>query len=420
MDALRTKASEIEQKSAELLKLFEMTKVDKIDPETGGPVYGMDDSMREEVRKRESELKTLNEQYQALQLVDIKERALQTLNDVRSPDYRYAPPTGGSAPLTLADYDRGVSEGKSLGQQVYDSIEFKQSAVNRGRFGVYLPDFDMKTLLSTGAGFAPPNPRGPRLVDYALRRPVVADLVPQDTTDSAVIYWMEETTFNNASATVSESGVKPESQLEYTERSANVTKIAAWIPVTEEQLQDVPGMQGLIEGRLRMMILLTEETQLLTGNGTSPNLRGFLNATGIQTQAMGADTAADAVFKAFTKVRWTGYAEPSGVVMHPNDWEPIRLLKTTTNEYIWGHPAVVGPDTLFGKPVIITNAITEGTALTGDFLLYSHISRKLGLRVDISDSHSDYFIYNKLAVRAEERLSLEIFRGAAFCKVTGI
>lgn len=419
MDALRTKASEIEQKSAELLKLFEMTKVDKIDAETGGPVYGMDDAMREEVRKRESELKTLNEQYQALQLIDIKDRALQSLNDVRSPDHRYPNPIG-SAPLTLADYNRSTAEGKSLGEQVYDSIEFKQSKTNRGRFGVDLPGFDMKTLLSTGAGFAPANNRGPKLVDYALRRPVVADLVPQDTTDASVIYWMEETTFNNASATVSESGVKPESQLEYTERSANVTKIATWIPVTEEQLADVPGMQALIEGRLRMMILLTEETQLLTGNGTAPNLRGYLNATGIQTQALGADTSPDAIFKAFTKVRWTGYAEPSGVVIHPNDWEPIRLLKASDGQYIWGHPAVVGPDTLFGKAVVVTNAITEGTALTGDFVLYSHISRKLGLRVDISDSHSDYFIYNKLAVRAEERLSLEIYRGAAFCKITGI
>jgi len=37
-----------------------------------------------------------------------------------------------------------------------------------------------------------------------------------------------------------------------------------------------------------------------------------------------------------------------------------------------------------------------------------------------SDSHSDFFIYNKLMVRAEIRVALAVFREEAFCQVMGV
>jgi HK97 family phage major capsid protein len=313
---------------------------------------------------------------------------------------------------------------KSLGELVTDHPAFKAGhKASNPRFSLNIENADMKTLMTTTAGWAPPNNRTANVVLSAQRRPVVADLIPQDNAapGQAAVKYMEETTATNAAATVAEGGTKAESALALTERTQPNEWIATWIPVTRQQLEYVPQAQAYINNRLTLFLAQTEEIQLLTGTGTTPQLQGFYTKSGIQTAARGADTEPDAIFKMMNKLRGStglGFVEPSGIVMDPLDWEQVRLLRTTEGMYIWGNPADAGPERMWGLPVIITAAATENTVLIGDFALFSHITRGLGIQIDVSDSHSTYFVENKLAVRAEESLSLEIYRAAAFGTVT--
>jgi hypothetical protein len=262
--------------------------------------------------------------------------------------------------------------------------------------------------------------RLPGIVPSAQEDRTVADLLLQGTTDNNTLSIVTETTFTNAAATVAEAAAKPESTLDFTRTTLVVEKIATWIPATDELLEDVAGIRSYIENRLIFMVKRHEEVQLLTGTGTTPQIRGLNNATGIQTQAKGADPTPDAVYKAMTKIRNTGFAEPTFYVTHPNDWQDVKLLRTADGIYIWGSPsAPEGPDRIWGLEVRVTTAQTENTGLVGS-REYAQIFRRKGITVTASTEHASYFINNLVALLAEERLTLAIYRGAAFCTVTGI
>lgn len=401
----------IETKSQELDTFFKSHTVD-------GQIKMTEDEVKE-VRDRNDELGEATKRWESLREQDsIFQKNRDRLRMMDTPQHQVPFPVGGKDGAEEKRFTKSIGE-RFIEAEAFKSIKGQHSDYHR--YAVEIEDhFDsVKTTMTTSAGFAAPNNRTDIRVGYALRRPVVADLIPQDPTTLSAIKYMEETTFTNSAAAVAENASKPESALAWTERTVPVEVIATYLPVTNQQLDDVPGIRGIIDNRLSLMLMLVEENQLLNGSGSTPQLTGFYNKSGVQTQAKGSDPVPDAIYKAFTKVRHTGFAEPTGVVLHPNDWQDIRLLTTTDGIYIWGNPSEAGPERIWGKPVIVTTAATENTGLTGDFQLYSHISRRMAIRIVVGTINDD-LIKNKQTVLAEERLSLEIYRAAAFCTITSI
>lgn len=333
----------------------------------------------------------------------------------------------GTAPGTERGDDRDARRGqaKSLGDLFVNSAAFKEKAGSSGPEATL--DIDpmammrpRNTLMETGAGWAPETTRSGLVVPDAQRPVQVTDLIPSFTWGQSAYVYMEETTFTNNAAETAEGGTYGEAALVLTERTSPVRKITVWLPVTDEQLEDVPGARGYIDARLRFMLQQRLDGQILTGNGTAPNLEGINNVTGIQTQALGADPVPDAVYKAMTKVRVTGRATPNAAIFHPNDWQGVRLLRTTDGIYIWGNPSDSGPERIWGVQVVQSDAQTENTAVVGDFANYALLPVRRGIDVQITNSHASDFINGKQAIRADMRAALVFTRPAAFATVTGI
>lgn len=411
MKTVKELQGEIEAKQKELAEIFEKSKT-TVDGEAR---YNLTPAQAEDVKHRNDELTDLGKELdEAKKLDDIYQANAKAIREANRPATNLPINQGKGA-------QEPRREVKTLGQMFVESDAFK-GAKSKKHIDFMAPEFDYlqaKTLMETAAGFAPQSVRIGRVVEYAHRRPMVADLIPQTPFDQAAVVYMEETTFTNNAAARLEGGSAGESALAYTERSKTIREVATFLPVTEIQLEDVGQVQSLIDNRLMMMLDLAEETQLLSGSDVAPELGGLLTLV-TQAQAKGADPTPDAVYKGMTKVRATGFAEPSAIVFHPNDWQDIRLLRTTEGIYIWGSPSEAGPERIWGLPAVITTAMTENTALLGDFQMYSEIFRRRGANIKVSDSHSDYFIKGKLAIRADKRLALAIYRLTAFCEITGI
>jgi HK97 family phage major capsid protein len=317
----------------------------------------------------------------------------------------------------------GTPKRKTLGQLITASRPFKDSLATGSPAKGIVEGFgfqDLKTLFQTSAGWAPESTRVPGLVIDAVTRPIqLMDLIPPGSTEQAAVVYMEETTRTHASAERAENAAYAESQFALTERSSTVRSIGTSIPVTDEQLQDVAGVQSYLEGRLVFGNRQRFDSQVLNGDGSAPNLEGILNKSGIQTQAKGGDTVPDAIYKAMTLVRVTGRAFPNAVVLHPNDWQGVRLLRTADGIYIWGSPSEAGPERIWGVRVVQSDAITENTGLVGDFLNFCQMFERRGMEVLVGYVDDD-FLDGRQTIRAGFRVAFVIYRAAAFCTVTSI
>lgn len=405
---LKQLSEEIAEKSKIIGQVFEEAGPDK-DLSKVKCLEGDNNAKVEKIKAINAELDDLHKDYEELNSVFKTRKAADEVAGFK-----------GELPLSKP----GESEQKSIGKLFVESAAFKSKGAT-----ATLP-IDLKTIVRTGAGWAPESVRLPRVELYPLRTLRVADIFPTYTTGQAAIKYMEETTHTNNAAEIAEetNAAAPtaygEAAIAMTERSATVEKISVWIPVTDEQLADVEGIEDFINGRLIYMIRNRLDGQLVAGDGNTPNLKGVLNATSIQSQALGSDVKPDAIFKAMTKVRGTtagtGFTEPSGILFHPNDWQDIRLLRTEDGIYIFGNPTEAGPERMWGVPVIITSAETENTACVGDFANYAGLYVRSGVEVQITNSHGELFTAGVQAIRATMRCAAVYFRGTAFCKVTGL
>jgi HK97 family phage major capsid protein len=334
---------------------------------------------------------------------------------------------------------------KSVGDEFVNSPEFK--SLQGGRNGANMAAPYVTNTVLTAAGYNVKDvysalPTGtPGSFGTIQRDPIVVppmrtkrvrDLFPVRTTTAAVIEYFRMTGFTNNAGAVADRnndntnfGVKPQSSFSFVGEQAPVRTIAHWEAAHRNVLADEPQLRSIIDNELMYGLRLQEDAQILSGDGTGENLTGVLSTTGIQEYAWsdGAvdpvpDTKADAIRRAAT-LSFLAYYEPTGVVLHPNDWEDIELAKDTNGQYLVAVSVALGGEPrLWRIPVVETPAIPEGTALVGAFGTGAQLYDREQASIRISEQHADFFVRNAIVVLAEQRLALAVKRPEAFVKVT--
>lgn len=261
------------------------------------------------------------------------------------------------------------------------------------------------------------------MVDPVTRRMTVRDLLTPGRTGSNAIQYPVESGFVNNAATVSETTAptKPQSDIKFDIRTVSVTTIAHWLLATRQILDDVPMLQSYIDGRLRYGLAYVEENQLLNGAGTGTDLNGiYTQATAFAAGSvvLGAGSTNIDVLRIAMLQGALAELPATGHVLNPIDWAMIEVTKDAAGGYIIGNPVGQLAPTLWGLPVVATQAMASGAFLTGAFRLGAQIFDRMDARVEISTEDSDNFRKNLVTILAEERLALAVYRPEAFVKGT--
>jgi hypothetical protein len=307
---------------------------------------------------------------------------------------------------------------KSLGTLVREDVGDGGFFTKGGNYVRTFQHFDVKTLMTTSAGWAPEAMRIPRIAEFAHRPIQVTDLFPMNPTTQYAVPYMEETTSTNTAQETTEGSSALEATIAGTARSVTVQNIPVYMRVTEQQLDDVEIISGLIDTRLRFFVQQRFDSQLINGNGVAPNILGLLAAS-IGSQARGTDPIPDCLYKGATQVRVTGRAVPSAHVVHPDNWSNVRLMRTTDGVYIWGSPSEAGPMRMFGVPVVEADVMPLNTSVVGDFTNMAAVWIRRGVEVEVGWINDD-FVKGIRAIKASLRACLTVYRPAAFVACTDL
>jgi hypothetical protein len=360
-------------------------------------------------------------------------------------EFAKAPAGTPLAQVDAAEQGQLRMQSKSLWERWRDSEEWQEmkaagfrSLAAPAQFDASIHGFrgmEVKAVYSAMAGSITLPALGQQedvgLIERQLRPGRVRDLFPKDTTEANMLWGIRQVGFTNRARPVPERraadgvspptgqpsdvyGLKPKSEIQLVPFSVPVSTIAHLMPAHRNTLADESRMRGLIDRDMVDGIKLAEDEQLLYGDGIGENILGLINTPGVQEYVgLAADKRSAQVRRAITRAV-LAYFDPSGLVLHPLDWEDMELETDANGAYtIAISVALGGEKKMWRLPVVDTPAIQEGQFLLGAFGSACKVYDREQTRVEIATENRDDFERNVVTIRAEERLALLVERPEA-------
>lgn len=251
---------------------------------------------------------------------------------------------------------------------------------------------------------------------YALpsRKVHMRSLLPIGTINQGLFTFPYESGGEGDPAAQVQGSSKAQVDFDITMKDAAAQYIAGYVRISRQMLDDIPAMTSFLQSRLLEKYLIAEDAQLLSGNGTAPNLQGI---TGVATAATGAATVdVEQLVQAIAQLESTNYSA-TGIMVNPLDWAAIMNTKNTNAAYSLPASTVVTTDgsvSIAGIPLYKSTAIAVDKFLVGDWSMGAQIMQNQGISVQFSEMDGDNFTKNLITVRVEARIAFPIYYAGAF------
>jgi HK97 family phage major capsid protein len=249
------------------------------------------------------------------------------------------------------------------------------------------------------------------------------DLLLVLPTQSDAVRFVRITAVDRAAASqATRGGLKPYLTLTAAPETVNVETIAVLSKVTEQDIEDAPRLVGIINEEMRLDVRNEEERQIAWGTGASGQLEGLFDPDSDVDdyefdRAEVGDTLIDTIRRMRTDVRLRRLM-PSGVAIHPIDWEEVELEKGSDQRYVWAVIQTVQGPRIWSMPVVESEAMEnpatgERRLVVADWRRGATLYDRHDVRLAVGFVDDD-FARNLRTLRAEERLALAVKRAHAF------
>ncbi|WP_180852184.1 phage major capsid protein [Klebsiella pneumoniae] len=305
---------------------------------------------------------------------------------------------------------------ESVGQQVISAEALKTFAASVAASQRISIPVKAALLTANVPGNIVAPDRLPGIDTAPKQRLFIRDLIAPGTTASNTIYWVQQTGFTNNAAAVAENTTKPYSNIEFAEKITPVRTIAHLFKASKQILDDFSQLQSQVDAEMRFGLKYVEEQEILFGDGTGAHLEGIIPQASAFAAAFQVENqnGIDDLRLAMLQAQLARFPA-SGHVLHFIDWAKIELTKDTLGRCILANPAALTGPTLWGLPVVATEATAfQGKFLTGAFSAGAQIFDREETNVVISTENADDFEKNMITIRCEERLALAVKRPEAF------
>lgn len=354
------------------------------------------ESMKAQIENQKGEIERVIEQVQKLEEKGVKLRA------------------GGGEKKSFIDFVKGNEKYQALTQKNQPSAEIEVTKSDMA---------SMAETKVTSAGLVAPQ-YDPVIQGAPRQNLLIRDLIPTTPVTGQAFTYFRELLHTLGAGMVGEGQAKPTSSVTFEQVTDTIKKIAVWMPVTDEALDDVPQLYSYIQELLRYDLELKREGQLLKGDGTGNNLNGIMTqATTFDANLTKAsDTAIDTIRRAIYQARKQSKLPADAIVMSDLDWMNIELQKDGENRYLFANLQGLVTPVLWGRPVVASDSMDEGDGsttggefLTGSFQQGARIYDRMGFTIKVGMINDD-FIKNQRAILVEERLGLAVRKKFAFVK----
>ena len=348
--------------------------------------------------------------------------------------------------------------GRNLAKELMGSEEFQDMVETKSKTLKFDTDVNLKTLFETtdAVGVDQVSVESVRTGEFVMTprtRVTLLDIIPQLTTDQASVKYDEETKNLSAVAPIAQGAIYQQSQFQIEERTVDVYKAGAFIQVSEELLDDEPEIRARLDGSLRSQMMRRIQSDVIGGVpapgseyvGTptaNASVTGFLDIASANINEIdGSSLNQVAVLEDGAEMVYRiGEAESDAIVMTSQDWVAMKKLQATTGSFILrgANSPLTAPVSrqIDEWPVVLCNALPQGTVLIGAFGEHCAIRDRQAVQVRIqeaqgipgqaapvSGSVATVAIVQaeptgRLNIFTDARLAFYIRRGFAFTRIT--